>query len=176
MPKYVEPLGKGYALWLVPEEPIFTLLARKISRLSQKLSTPLFEPHVTLLGGITAPEEEIVGKLASLASWLRPFRIELEEIGYCDEYFRCLFFSVVRTDPVIKAHRAARETFNLRHKEVYMPHLSLFYGRLRVDTKMGIAAACSLLSGQSFRVLSLKLYRVSGSPHEWNRIATFDLR
>lgn len=175
MPTDTRPAGKGYALWLIPEEPMFSLLAGRISRLSQRFSTPLFEPHVTLLGGIMVPEEEAVEKSASLADLLRPFQIVLGEIGYSHEYFRSLFASVIPAGPIMKAHRAALETFRLRDAAAYKPHLSLLYGRLQVETKTGIATAQSLLSGRAFQARSLTLYRARGSPQEWKRVAAFDL-
>jgi 2'-5' RNA ligase len=167
---------KGCAIWLMPEEPMFSLLRRKISRLSQEFSTPLFEPHVTLLAGIIVPEEECMAKCASLAGCLKPFRIELGDIGCSDEYFRCLFVSVVPADPIIQAHRAARETFNFRDEPAFMPHLSLLYGKLQIETKKGIAAAHRFLSGQALDVRCLTLYQVSGIPHGWKCVGNFDLR
>jgi len=176
MPADTNPIGKGYALWLTPEEPMFSLLAGEISRLSQEYSTPRFDPHVTLLSGITTPEEEALAKSASLTGRLKPFRIELGEIGYLDEYFRCLFVSVVPTSPILKAHQAAREAFEIRDKSPYSPHLSLVYGELRIETKKGIAAGLGYLAGQALEIRRLSLYLVSGAPHEWKCVERFDLR
>ena len=134
MPADTNPIGKGYALWLTPEEPMFSHLAGRISRLSQEYSTPGFDPHVTLLSGITAPEEESLAKSASLAGDFKPFRIELGDISYLDEYFRCLFICVVPTDPISKARHSAREAFEIRDMSPYRPHLSLVYGKLQLYT------------------------------------------
>jgi len=57
-----------------------------------------------------------------------------------------------------------------------MPHLSLVYGKLELETKKEIAAALGSLSGRGFELGHLKLYRVSGNPDEWECIETFDLR
>jgi 2'-5' RNA ligase len=171
-----EPVGKGYALWLMPEESMFSLLAGRISRLSQEFSTPLFEPHITLLSGVTGPEEESMAKCASLAGHLKPMRIELGDIEYSGEYFQCLFASVVPAEPIIQAHREARGTFDIRGEVAYTPHLSLLYGKLRIEAKKKIAAAHSFLSGQAFEVTRIELYRVNGPPREWQCAGEFDLR
>ena len=176
MPEEMEPFGKGYALWLTPQEPMFSLLAGEISRLSQAYSTPRFDPHVTLLSGITAPEEDAVARSASLAGRLKPFRIELGEIDYLDEYFRCLFVSVIPTGPILKARRAACEAFEVRDNPPYAPHLSLVYGKLGIETKKGIAARLGSLPGQEFEVRGLVLYRVRGALREWKCLEKFDLR
>lgn len=172
----MNPVGKGDALWLVPEEPMFSLLAGRISWLSREYSTPRFDPHVTLLSGITGQEQEIRSKFVLSASSLKPIRVELGDIAYLDEYFRCLFIRVVPSGPIIKAHQAARETFEMRSESAYMPHLSLVYGRLRLETKKKISADLSSLSGQALELGHLKLYRVSGTPGEWICIERFDLR
>src|SRR5574337_1324526 len=96
------PAEKGYSLWLVPGEPALSLLASAISRLSREYSTPRFKPHITLLGGIALQEANALAKLALLARTLEPFPIELGEIGFLDEYFRCLFVRVIAGSSITK--------------------------------------------------------------------------
>lgn len=176
VPSKIKPVGKGYAIWLVPEEPMFSRLAERISWLSREYSTPRFDPHVTLLSGITGQEREIRAKSDSLASSLEPIRAELDGLGYLDEYFRCLFIKVVPSSPIIKAHRKAREALGMRSESACMPHLSLMYGSFRLETKKKIAADLGPLAGQPLGLEHLKLYRVSGPPDEWKCVEVFDLR
>lgn len=174
MPNDKEPVGKGCALWVMPAEPMFSLLADRISSLSRQLSTPLFEPHVTLLAGITLPEEESVKRCSSLASGLKPFRIELGETGQTDEYFRCVFASVIPAEPIMYAHRMAGKTFAIRDDAPYTPHVSLLYGYLQIEERKEIATAHRFLSGHAFEVLRLALYHVTGATSEWRRVKEFD--
>ena len=170
----IRAVGKGYSLWLIPGEPLFSRLAGEIARLSRDLATPLFEPHITLLGGITLPEEDVLARSVSLAGSLKPFQIELGDIGYLDEYFRCLFVRVVPAAPILKAHRAAQAAFRLRDQPAYMPHVSLVYGKLAMEMKEKIAAEFGRLAGQSFEANSLVVYQVRGTPCEWNLIKTLE--
>jgi 2'-5' RNA ligase len=168
------PVGKGYALWLTPAEPIFSRCARKISRLSREHSTPRFEPHVTLLSRILLPEEKALAKSASLAGTLKPTGIELGEVSHLDEYFRCLFITVVPVGSIIKARRAACRVFG-RQNSAYTPHVSLLYGKLPAETRKTIATGLSSLAGKNFHMRSLALCRVSGPPREWKCIRRFTL-
>lgn len=170
------PLGKGYALWLVPEEPMFSLLTDDICRLSHRYSTPLFEPHVTLLSGITTEEHDTLEKTASLANSLKPLRLELDGVGYLDEYFRYVFIRVVPTAQVTQAHAAAKEAFGLQNKSPYMPHLSLVYGNLRTEEKKQITEDLGFEKGRIIEVRKLSLFRVSGAPHQWKCIEEFGLK
>ena len=175
MPTDVSPVGKGYALWLMPEEPAFSLLAGEISRLSQECSTPRFDPHVTLLGGITVAEAEALASTVPLAESLKPFGLELGEIGYLEDYFRCLFVRVIPTDSLINANQTAREVFRLPNEPPYMPHLSLVYGKLQMEKKKVIAARCGFLSGRALEIRHLTLFRVTGTPDEWKCVEKFRL-
>ncbi len=175
MPPDANPIGKGYALWLMPEKPLFSRLAREIVRLSQQLSTPRFEPHITLLGRIILPEEKVLGRSRRLAGCLRPFRIELADIDHLDEFFRCLFVTVRPVESILRAHRAACRVFALQ-RAPYMPHVSLVYGKLPADRRKEIARGLSLPPGQAFDVRKMALYRVNGPVHQWKCIETFDLK
>lgn len=168
------PAAKGYALWLVPAEPAFSVLASTISRFAREYSTPRFEPHITLLGGIVLQEEKALAKSASLARILEPFRLELCNIGFLDEDFRCLFVTVVAGYGISGAYRAACRIF-ARQNTPYIPHVSLVYGRLPLEVKQRIATGLSSLSGRAFRVRQLSLNRVNGPVHQWKAIQTFDL-
>lgn len=169
------PVGKGYALWLIPGEPVFNRLAREISRLSLQFSTPRFEPHITLLGRIILPEEKALGKSERLARCLRPFPVELADIDDLDEYFRCLFVTVRPDKAILKARQAGCRFF-ARQRAPYMPHVSLVYGKLPPDRRKEIARGLSLPHGQAIEVRKMALYRVNGPVHEWKCIETFDLK
>ena len=175
MPEDLNPVGKGFALWLTPEEPPLVMLARQIARLSQEHSTPRFEPHFTLVAGITRPEEEIQARSIALAKTIRPFQIELGKIGYTNEYFRCIFVQVVPTNRIINAHQAALQAFSLRDVEPYLPHVSLVYGKLDPKTKKRVSAGIDPMRGQTFKVCSFTLWRVAGAPTEWKKLKKFDL-
>lgn len=171
----MNPVGMGYALWLMPEKPMFSRLSREISRLSRQLSTPRFEPHITLLSRIMLPGEKVLGKSAGVARCLRPFRIELADIDGLDEFFRCLFVTVRPVEPILRARRAACRVFACQWAP-YMPHVSLVYGKLPADKRKEIAGGLSLPSGEAFYVRKMALYRVSGPVRQWKRIKTFDLK
>lgn len=42
----------GYSLWLLPDEPSIKQLSATIEEYAEKLDTPVFGPHMTLLGGV----------------------------------------------------------------------------------------------------------------------------
>lgn len=175
MPPDTDPIGKGYALWLMPDQPMFSHLAREISRLSQQLSTPRFQPHITLLSRISLLEGKVLRRSRRLACCLRPFRIELADIDHLDEFFRCIIVTVRPGKAILKARLAACRAFD-RQSAPYSPHVSLVYGRLPVDRMKEIAGSLRPFPGQAFEVRKMSLYRVNGPVRQWKCIETFDLK
>ena len=171
----VNRVGKGYALWLVPAEPVFNLLAIQIARLSLELSTPQFDPHVTLLSGITLPEQEALARSAGLAARLTSFQIELGEMNCLDEYFRCVYAGVVQEVPILRARQIASEIFGIQGEPPYMPHISLVYGKLCLETRESIVAELASMAGRPFEVRRLALWRVRGPVREWTCVKEFEL-
>jgi 2'-5' RNA ligase len=170
-----EPVGKGYALWLMPDQPMFSRLAREISRLSQQLSTPRFQPHITLLSRIIQPEGKVLQRSTRLAACLRPFRIELADVDHLDEFFRCLFVTLRSNKAILEARQVACRVF-ARRRAPYLPHVSLVYGKLPADRRAEIARGLSLLPGQACYLRKMALYRVNGPVRQWKCIETFELK
>jgi len=159
----------------MPDQPMLNHLARKISRLSRQLSTPCFEPHITLLSRIILPEVKALEKSEKLVRHLRPFRIELADIAHLDDFFRCIFVTVRPNVAVFRARRAACKVF-VRQRALYLPHVSLVYGRFLADRRKEIARGLSPLPAQAFYVRKIALYRVKGPARLWKSIEQFDLK
>jgi len=121
-----------YALWIMPEGATYTLTDGYIARLSDAYNLPKFEPHVTLLGGISAPQ---TSTLRTLARSLPPFHIHLSsQPGFLEEYFRCLFLKADETPVLLETFARASQLFGYQGRP-YFPHLSLAYGDLPLETK-----------------------------------------
>ncbi len=164
----------GYSLWLMPSGDVYDKLTEIISRLSKMYSTPVFEPHITLIGGIEVSEEEIISKTSELASIIKPFEIRLDKMDMLDEYFKCLF---VRIEPesIMKANMKARKIFNRENDKKYMSHLSLMYGNLSAETKEKIIAEIGNIFNIVFEVKSIYIFSTKGEPKDWHRIKEISL-
>lgn len=167
---------EGYSLWLMPEGEVYKRLNTLISRLSEEYSAPDFSPHVTLIGQVIGPEEEIISRTSELASFIEPYEIKLTGTGFLDEYFRCLFVRVEETAEVMGANSRAREVFGRYADPPYMPHLSLMYGDFPPETKREIISGIDDDFNISFSVESIHLFSTSGGPGNWRRVKAFALK
>ena len=163
----------SYHLWLKPGGQVYDILAETIRTLAEKFDAPIFEPHVTLLGGLAGSEVEHLRRTKELAGTLRAFHITLAEARYRDEYFRCLFRLVEQTPAVMEANLSARRIFDQVSNEGYMPHASLLYGIYPANRKREQIAMLPDQRGLTFETTAIVLIRAdSEAPKDWHEILT----
>jgi 2'-5' RNA ligase len=160
----------------MPSGQVLRRLRGVILELSREYSTPAFEPHVTLLGRIVGSRREVLAKSGELARRMRPLVVKLGVLDGLDEYYRCLFVRAAKTWPLMEAHRAARQIFNLKERPAYMPHLSLMYGNFRARLKEEMIRKLGGRLDLSFEVRSFHLYSTAGQPRAWRQVKDFRLR
>ena len=168
----------GYSIWLEPEGNLKGRLNKVIQTLAQENGTPVFEPHVTLIGGMEGSEADIKRNTESLALKMKPFSIELTgQIGCEETWQKAVFVCVRETDPVMEANRLARLEFNLPSGDIYKPHLTLMYSdSILMERRIAITRGLNRLdvTGQ-FDVSRIRLNR-NGKVEEWVKLAEFPLQ
>lgn len=168
-------VATGYSIWLMPTGDVHARLFALMRELAKDYSTPVFEPHVTLIGGLLDPEGEMLSKMSRLARLLRPFSVRLGGVAHLDGFFTCLFIRVEETQELLAANREAREIFDRSHDPKFVPHLSLMYGNLSRDIKTRIISQIGSEFHMSFEARSLHPFRTSGPVESWRRIHEFRL-
>lgn len=171
------PKTSGYALCLVPERgtKTYEMLDKLIRDIATQYNTPVFDAHVTLLGGIEGDAQDIREKTRMLAASLEPFEIQPGGIGSNGIYFQVLFSRVEQTLPVMNANALAQKIFAVE-RGTYFPHLSLAYGDLSSDqvaTLQEFVGQKISLTGMHFRAKGVELWHTEGSIEEWRNIAFF---
>lgn len=159
--------ARGYSLWFMPGGGAAESFGSLMNELSRKYHAPMFEPHVTLLGGIERPEHDIVQCAEKLAHRLRPLTIVLTTADTHEAYFQCLFLRVRQTRPILEAQRTARAIFGRGGDPPYLPHMSLLYGIYDPKTKQEIIARIGTNFPRRFSVVDLHLWRTQGEPENW---------
>jgi 2'-5' RNA ligase len=161
-----------YHLWVKPTGAVRDTLFQTIRELAHELGGPVFEPHVTLLGGLIGTEQEHTQRTRMVTQQLRPFQIVLSGPSYRTEYFQCLFMHVEETPSLMSANALSGRIFQ-KPDETYMPHLSLVYGSYPESRKRAIIRTLPPDVHTSFEVTALSLIRADGDdPREWHEITT----
>jgi len=160
-----------YSLWFEPSGDIAYKLQKRIKKLSEKHQTPIFSPHVTLLGSINGSETELTSLTNTLASPMSPFDLELTKAGYLDTFYQSLFVHVKKTKELEDVRNRACQLFDCNEDE-YMPHLSLLYGDLSQKEKQRILNLIGREFHICFAAKSIALMQTNGKPDQWKRIHT----
>lgn len=149
-----------------------------IQKLANQHSSPVFKPHVTLVGNIYSTDADIgtqKRKVEELASEVGKFTISMTGYGFMDEEYRCLYL-LASSPRLSKVFERASIQFPQVNDEHFskMPHLSLLYGHYSVDEKREIIASNPLLP-VTFEIGSLDLFATSGSANDWHEIFSVEL-
>jgi 2'-5' RNA ligase len=157
-----------FALWIIPEEIACRRLKEVIDRLSQEYSTPVFEPHLTLLGGLTEAEDILAKKASVLGRALKPFVIQLGIPDYRDEYYRSLFLKASETNDLMRAYEISCRVFSRSSTPPFEPHVSLMYGDLPKETREKLVSDIGDSLRMDFNVNGVHLVSTSGMPEDWH--------
>lgn len=159
-----------YSLWLEPTGDIAYRLQERIKELSRKHNTPVFEPHVTLLGGLTYGETELVQLTDTLGSSLKPFEILLTKGDCGSSFYQSIFIRVKESKELKYARNLACRLFDVNEAEEYTPHLSLLYGDMPMNEKERILNLMGRDYHVSFKAKGVRLVRTEGKPDKWKKI------
>jgi len=146
----------------------------QIGILAGKLGSPIFEPHVTLVGGITGAREPLIAATQDIAKSIGNIEAEFDGISGLDEYFKSIFVRIKKTRMMQLANEVAKRRLGWETSKDYMPHMSLAYSDADASKKQELMAAIPAFSGVC-KFVRLDLYSTTGNVGEWKRIAEFSL-
>ncbi len=167
-------MAKKYSLWLRPFGEIAFKLEQKIKELAQKHGTPVFEPHITLLGGLRKGETELIQLTDTLASSLHSFDVVLTNAGCRDDFYRSMYVHVKKSKELMDARATAERLFDNNPEEDFMPHLSLMYSDFGREEKERILNTMGREFHLRFPVQSILLIQTEGKPDKWEKIHSAD--
>lgn len=119
-------MGTKTSLWLVPADPDRARLQHRISGLAAELTTPTFQPHITLVSA-ELPRGAVVEAIEAAAATWPPLRLRAGSTDHGVERFKALF---VRFDDARIPELAADLADHLGvsfDRSGFDPHLSLLY-------------------------------------------------
>lgn len=165
----------GFSLWLMPEGEAFTRFDDLITGLAGRHATPVFLPHLTLLGGLAAPELVVVALSARLAQSTSYLRLETTDVVHSDAYFRAVVVRVKPVPELIDLRARALAELGLEGGPAFEPHLSLLYGQLELGQREAIVGEVGRDFPDAFDVRRLDVYSTAGTVDRWSRAARLPL-
>ena len=167
-----------YSLWLAPDESTaaYRQLEAAITNLANAHDdAPVFEPHITVVGGINDEPDLLREMMRTLGSHRAPIEVTFESVRWSTTRHQCVFLLVEPTLELFELHAFARDAVNATN-DAYHPHLSLLYSDMDLKRRREVAQSidtASLPSRMTCR--TLKLVETARSEPEWQTIASVSL-
>ena len=173
-------ITQPHSIWLCCDGDEHAALQDEIARLTRFSETPVFFPHMTLVGdfnGKPADTDEICAPVSMAA---KPLTLEVGGVSTTDQYFMSLFLDLVSDIRLSQLRAKLFDGLNLPKAAPFRPHISLAYGfgphdlpddhavylrntfsgRLFSLSRLVVAASSSTMQISDWRVLSE--YRLKG--------------
>lgn len=163
-----------YSLWLVPEPGAQKLFKTTIEKLSFQFRSPMFPPHITLLGTLPGDMDELSKRMERLAKTTAPLMLRSLKLQYHDTYFRSLFLRIDPIADLVELQTAASEEFDVEPEALFFPHLSLMYGANQQETILKELDEDELTL--DFQCDALHLVQTNGPVTVWESVAEIQLQ
>jgi 2'-5' RNA ligase len=157
-----------YSIQIVPNKNLLKELTDIVKQLSEKYHTPIFVPHMTIVGGFESDLKTIKQKLASIARTVTPLNLELGPISFSTTYFQSVFVRVNSTAGLMDLNLKIKKEFNLSNN-AFMPHISLVYDIPDMKTREKISKEIEL-KNTKFTATELGVITDSFNPDEWKTV------
>lgn len=165
-------VSEGYSLWLISEPVTTKALHQVVQSLAQTFDSPVFQPHVTLLGGMTQADPEALNQLSSLTQ----FTVNAKAVKSGDAFWQALYLPVIKNKEMLAARRLAKKAFGIVTNQKFEPHLSLLYANLPEDQKLAAAKEVISTSPTQLKFTQISLVKTTGRTEEFKTLKTINLK
>ncbi len=149
------------AIWLLPQDQEAENLRQIIRWIAEECSTPIFEPHVTLISGLRAKPDDVAGRLQTLAERRHSFLLSTGRPELYDEFFRSIVVPVFPSERLAGLRRDACRLLGVRVPLEFRPHFSLAYGAIPVEVKRRVVEQTGASVPSVVRISTLAVVRAS---------------
>lgn len=167
-----------YSLWLTLQEE--TEAYQQLRDAIVDLATgyddaAVFEPHITVVGGVSGERAALSETTRSLAKSTDPLDVTFGSVRSSTTRHQCVFILVEPSIELFDVHQTARETLSLS-PEAYVPHVSLVYSDMSLRRRIAVAASIDPSSfPEQANVATLELVDTTGPVSEWESIVAVQL-
>ena len=130
--------GLTYSIWLMPDGKYASSVSEIINDISKKYNTPIFKPHVTLIGDCEKEKWDMLYFIFKKEKIIQPIEIILKDFDYKDSFFQCLYIKVIKSYQLCKTRNFLIKNLKINSKKIYEPHMSIVYSNLKISEKKNI--------------------------------------
>jgi len=168
-------ITKGYSIWLIPDSEDGQGFQQNIQALANLFGSPLFSPHITLIGEVDLDLESLIDKFNQLQDTAEMQDLCTLSIDYHDTFFRSIVYQVAMSEALMNLNRTARRLFDRNSDPAYYPHLSLLYSNISENEKREAIQKLDPIETIAFQATEIHLIRTQGRVSDWELIQRVEL-
>jgi 2'-5' RNA ligase len=130
------------AFWLMPARAERDRFTSVIAELAARYDAPVFEPHVTLIGGKL--DEQKAADVLQRCTFSEPIELEIAGVETSEKYTKTLFVQFRPSPLASELSDAITAAANITSDYEFNPHLSLLYKEMREVEKAAAASRIEL--------------------------------
>lgn len=160
----------GYSLWLAPDPdgPAGRALADRIAAYAEAHDdAPVFDPHLTVVGGVDVGATAAVERTRDAAADHGPLEVRLVRPHCSTTRYQCVFLLAAPTADLLGLREDARRAFG-RAASMYTPHLSLLYSDVEVGERRRLVEGYDGDLPVSFAADHVQVVDTRGGVGEWS--------
>lgn len=146
-----------HSIWLIPEPSAGKSLSASLKSLSRELGSPLFEPHMTLLGDIGGDPEATLKACSGLTRGLAPPSGRVSGADGEESLFTSLFLTVEVPRAIVELRDAVAAALGQDPPASFRPHISLAYATIPEARRRKLASALA----DQYRNMRFRFSRIS---------------
>lgn len=166
----------GFSIWLLPDDRTDNIFNNVILRLSEKFSTPLFTPHLTLSG---TPEDSDPGRLQSIIDRIadvRPvFSVYTNKLVCGTPPFRRFYVHIEPVAELLSLAAECNELLNGSYSGKDNFHFSLMYGFTDCERIQNYIREADIMIPKGLHIQKIAVMDITGLPWEWKIIYSRNL-
>lgn len=170
-------MSEDYSIWLQPDPDSseYHQLTELIDEYSQQYEdAPAFDPHITLVGGLSENQDKVREITRTLAQDHESFTVSFPRVHCSTTRYQCVFLLVEPNIELLSLHQDAVEWFG-NAGGMYIPHLSLIYSDMDVEKRLQLTEEIGAQSPPDTALLnSIAVVETSGDPQEWETAGVYE--
>lgn len=127
-----------FSVWLVPQRKEEKELSKIVKNLAQRYNSPVFIPHLTLLGNATISFDDLKSAVDEVFENKKPFTIKKTKLNQSEQFFKTVFIEFELSDILKNLFTELSEKTDKSSVENFKPHISLMYKLMPEDEKLRI--------------------------------------
>lgn len=126
------------SVWLVPQKNDEKELTSIIDNLAKENDSPVFTPHLTLIGNTNIGFEDVKSAVDEVFANQKPFTIKTQKVSKSELFFKTVFIEFDINETLRNLFQAFSERTDKRSIDNFKPHISLVYKIMPEDEKTKI--------------------------------------